>query len=137
MRLFGLEDILSKDLSVAEWSEYFCSLTEAQFIASLHAVVCSGRPTSPPLLIGLARQLLRHGYYSEGLTEQERESFIAKADVIADLLLEGAEPSMAETFREAWAKDKDVSERFGYKSGAIWDALRPHRVFAVGEDRPS
>ncbi len=106
-------------------------------MASVRDIVNSGRTVSPALLAGLARQLLRHGYFSEGLTEQERESFIAEADVIADFLLEAAEPSMAEKFREAWTKDKEVSERFGYKSGAMWDALRPHRVFAVDEDRPS
>ena len=106
-------------------------------MGSMHAIVSTERAVSTSLLVGLARQLLRHGYFSEGLTEQERESFIVKADLIANVVLEGAEPSMSVTFKEAWAKDKDMNERFGYKSGAIWEALRPHRVFAEDQtDRP-
>lgn len=116
-----------------EWYDFFSGLTLEAFNAGTEVLLSPGEVPHPYLLVGLARKLLDHGHFSEGLEVVEREALAAKAEEVIAMALAGA-PRQAAQIAAAWEVSKERCHRFGYTSGSVWEVSRPHRVFRADND---
>jgi hypothetical protein len=110
---------------------HFSAMTRVDFHELLAKLIKSG-PQSAHLLISLARKLYEDASFSDGLEEHERIFWTKFADdIFAQVVSTYSDEQEVERLSifRAWDASKDLAERFGYKSGAMYMALAPHVVF--------
>lgn len=129
-------EILSVHRSMDEWLSFFEDLTVNEFLDFYGAVISfdpKGSVRSMPMtfLISLARKLLEFGHFYYGLTDAQRQLAISEATSVYEGVLASfseAHPTRV-TLETGWAAEIDHCNKFGYRAGAIYEALAPHKMF--------
>jgi len=129
-------EILSVHRSMDEWLSFFEDLTVDEFLDLYDAVISfavKGSVRSMPMtfLVSLAWKLLEFGHFYYGLTDAQRELAISKATSVYECVLASFSEGhhVRVTLETGWAGSIDHCNRFGYRSGAIYEALAPHKMF--------
>ena len=129
-------EILSVNRTMEEWLSFFEDLTVNELLDLYDAVISfalKGSVRSMPLtlLVSLARKLLEFGHFYYGLTDAQREWAISNATTVYEGVLASFSEGQAirVTLETGWAALIDRCNRFGYRSGAIYEALAPHKMF--------
>jgi hypothetical protein len=85
------------------------------------------------LLSALCLKMLEVGHFADGVSEEWRKATIGGAEVWITFLLSTLSeqrPDIHEQLSSAWQSSLDMCERFGYRSGTVFEVLAPHKVFA-------
>jgi hypothetical protein len=125
-----INEIVLSTRTVLEWGEYFSTLTRAEFHTLLRSVLECRKGLSIQLCAALAKKLYEDAQFSDGLDEKDRQAYSDLAGEIMGHAGKQADDKMRADLTRAWAATKDYAERFGYRSGAIYEALAPHQIFA-------
>ncbi|MCW2317219.1 hypothetical protein M2322_002773 [Rhodoblastus acidophilus] len=123
--------VLQSARNVNEWFDYFGTLSRHDFYATVGAVLTSGaKDVDRSLLLAIARKTHDDANFSEGLSIGEREKWEAFAEEVIFYAMASSDEKDRAAIEAGWSYTKDAGLRFGYKSGAIFETLRPHRVFS-------
>lgn len=122
----------AEGMTLEELDAHFSGMTRSGFHEFLAGLMESGQPQNAHLLLGLARKLFEDANFSDGLPEAERISWSDFADNLLAQSMTGYPEAQRKSISDGWEATKDFAGRFGYKSGALYETLAPHRVFKVG-----
>ena len=134
-------DSISK--TAEEWDEEFSNMTleefheffEYAFCERLTAAVESGvnrkYVTSRLRMLGkLCEKFLESAHFLDGVTQEFRDQTEEMADGYFEILISLCDEYNKIIIKEIWEKSKNYCDRFGYKSGVVFEVLAPHRVFS-------
>jgi hypothetical protein len=141
----SFEDAFDEVWKTAEkWQEDFSNMTFEEFHDFFEYVYCnrltyemeSGKLERThlysrlPMLISLCSKLLESGHFLDGMSQDWRNSTETIAITYFNLLMSLCDTEHGTAVKKAWDIQKDHCDRFGYKSGVIFEVLAPHRVFS-------
>jgi hypothetical protein len=81
------------------------------------------------LLFAIARKELELSDFGDGLTIEQRLSTKAAATSYHELAKGFYAPHQQDAVDAAWQASLDRGEKFGYRSGPVFEILAPHHVF--------
>lgn len=110
--------------------EEFKYLTFLEFDDLFHNTVKTSIPEiSIESICAFARKYHEYGHFGDNLQENVRVELIQKAEKIILCAINQSDTDTKKNVELAWEASNDYSSRFGYQSGAIYEALAPHNVF--------
>lgn len=84
------------------------------------------------MLASLCQKMLESAHFLDGVTQEFRKATEDIANQHFDLLISLCDEKNNTAIKRAWKATEDYCARFGYKSGAVFEVLAPHRVFSCG-----
>ncbi len=83
------------------------------------------------MLLALCSKVLEAEHFCDGAMQEWRDSAHHIADVWFDFIISMfGQTEQGKAAQAAWAAQKDYCERFGYRSGPVYEVLAPHHLVA-------
>ncbi len=124
-----LVEISKLSQGINQWHSYLGSLSEREFYSLFTELPNFAQKVPSNFVISMAIKMLELGYLGDGLENETRQIFINNSRILYDFGSSGYDGEEKKKIHEAWNGSVDFCERFGYKSGAIYEILGPHKLF--------
>ena len=118
-----------KDLNSEEAFETMSLMTKAgffDFIVSDYVLEMQ----DPTVVLAVARKLHEFANFADDLDLEQRLKFEEMSNDIFKRAFVNFRQNQKEAIEKAWKSSQDLADRFGYRSGAIYKTLAPHRIFS-------
>lgn len=130
-RALTLTEISSLSKDINEWHSYLGSISEREFYGLFNDLRNFTQPVPSSFIISMSRKMLELAYFGDGLENESRQLFIQMSDILFESGTSRYDSEAKRKIQDARESEIDYCERFGYKSGAIYEALRPHKIFEM------
>lgn len=130
-RALTLTEISSLSKDINEWHSYLGSISEREFYSLFNDLRNFTQPVPSSFIISMSRKMLELAYFGDGLENESRQFFIQMSDILFESGTSRYDSEAKRKIQDARESEIDYCERFGYKSGAIYEVLRPHKIFEI------
>lgn len=130
-RTLTLTEISKLSKNVNEWHSYLGRLSEKDFYGLFVDLRNFNQLVPSNFMIAMSRKMLELAHFGDGLENETRQFFIQISEILFDSGTSSYDIEAKRKMQDARETEIDYCERFGYKSGVIYEVLRPHQIFEL------